>query len=115
MKTILTMMLSLVMVSVAFAQHKDYSRDKKYSNERRASTRDFEAQRRNDMIAKVNYDYDKRIFWVKQSNMRLRDKKKEIRQLEKERNNHIKSIYARFDNNNRKARYPQRHDHYVIH
>lgn len=113
MKKIFTLMLSVVLVSVAFAQHsKNYKHNKKYEQSKHLSR--FDIERRNDMIAKVNYEYDKKIFMVKESRMRLRHKQKEIRRLEAERNDRIRMIYARFDWDKRNPR-PQRIDGYVIH
>lgn len=113
MKKFFTLMLSVVLVSVAFAQHgKNYKWHKNYEQSRQLSRYDIE--RRNDMIVKVNYEYDKKIFMVRESRMRLRHKPKEIRRLESERNNRIAMIYAHFDGNKRNPR-PHRADGYVMH
>ncbi|MFT3945966.1 MAG: hypothetical protein QM763_03240 [Agriterribacter sp.] len=114
MKKILTLMLSVILVSAAFAQHgnNDFYRDKKYNHGKPGYSNNFDIQRRNDMIAKVNYEYDQRIYWVKESRMRLRDKKREINRLEDERRDRVRMIYARFD---RKGPNPHWKDGYVIH
>lgn len=113
MKKIFTLMLSVALVTVAFAQHgKAYKANKKYDRTQQLSR--FDIERRNDMIAKVNYEYDKKIFMVRESRMRLRHKQKEIRRLESERNNRINMIYARFDAEKHNSR-PHRVDGYVIH
>lgn len=112
MKKVFTLMLSVALVSVAFAQHgNNYNRYKKY--DRASHLTRFDIERRNDMIASINYEYDKKIFMVKESRMRLRMKQKEIRRLENERRNRIGMIYARFDAKNNQR--PYRVDRYVIH
>lgn len=113
MKKIFTLMLSVALVSVAFAQHgKEFNRHKKY--DRTMHLTRFDIERRNNMIAKVNFEYDRRIFAVKESHMRLRNKQKEIRRLERERKDRIQMIYARFDGKKYSPR-PHRVDGYVIH
>lgn len=115
MKKMFTLICSLVLVSFVFAQHgKNFHGNKNRGNERRYSARDYDIQRRNDMIAKVNYDYDTRIYQVQRSNMRMRDKKREIRRLERERQDRIQKVYAWFsDRKNRN--YPYERDGYVFH
>ncbi|OJY90645.1 MAG: hypothetical protein BGP13_19675 [Sphingobacteriales bacterium 40-81] len=114
MKNIFTLMLSVTLVSVAFAQHgnNDFYRGKKYDHGKPGYSKNFDMQRRNDMIAKVNHEYDQRIYWVKESRMRLRDKKREIARLENERKDRLRMIYARFD---KKGPNPHWKDGYVIH
>lgn len=115
MKKILTLTCSLMLVSFVFAQHNNRGwNNKRDKYERHDYPGSFETQRRNDVIARINHDYDKRIYWVHQSDMRYRDKKREIRRLEKERRDRIEMTYARFnDRNNRN--YHHEHDNYVIH
>lgn len=109
MKKIFTLVLAVALVSVAFAQR---GNDNFYRDRKHGYSNNFDMERRNDMIAKVNYEYDQRIYWVKESRMRLREKKREINRLEDERRYRIRMIYARFD-----RRAPNHHwkGGYVIH
>ena len=105
----------MMLASFLFAQHGYNSWENKNSKYRKYNhPGSFEKQRRNDIIARINYEYDKRIYWVHQSNMRNRDKKREIRRLERERTNRIQITYARFDDR-RTRNHHHEHDNYVIH
>lgn len=115
MKKIFTLILSIVLVSVVFAQrgNNGYPGNKNGYDKRNYGN-GYDIQRRNDIIARINHEYDKKIFWVKTSSLRMREKKREIRRLENERNDRIRITYARFSpdkkGNNRHWK-----DGYVIH
>jgi hypothetical protein len=55
------------------------------------------------MIAKINMRYDTRIYDIRHSRvLRNAEKRKMVRQLELNRKEEVKAVYARFDGKNKK-------------
>ena len=76
---------------------------------------DFLIRQRNEMIVKINFEYDARIHAVKHTRAKWQDKKNAIRRLEKERQDQIKMAYAFYDlKNKRNYPHPQKGS-YAIH
>lgn len=119
MKKMITLFASVILVVSAFAQYNpDNRRDRDYRDERereivyndgrchkdnRRNYRYAFSKRESDIqIAQINQEYDYRINAVRNKWFTNKSKKQRIlRQLEEERRNEIRWVYANYNNQSR--------------
>lgn len=126
MKKTLTFLFALTVAGSSFAQYRqgdrDYSRDEAYNNStsrndnnrwdndnnwerdnkfnrRYEESFSFSIRQRDEQIARINREYSYKINAVKDSRyLRNREKRNRIDELERERDQQIRIVYARFNN-----------------
>ncbi len=128
MKKILTLLFAVGAVAVAQAQYSPsypdgryndrdvilgQRNDRAYDNNSR-NNYSFSERERDEQIARINREYDKRIRQVdKDRRLRYNDKQYQIRHLEDQRKDEIRQVWERFRSSNNRysdrynSRYPQ--------
>ena len=108
MKKVLTLLLSFGISAAVFAQShgRDYNynqppvarENRDWRNDHRADGYGFDARREHaEQVARINREYDNRIAAVQYDRwMRPREKAREIRRLERERNDRLRQCDMQF-------------------
>ena len=110
MKKTITLMAAIFLVASSFAQHADNSRiyqdrevtynDNRFENrhDRRDDRYNFSIRERDNLIAKINHEYDRKIESVRHRWFMSHSKKQSIIwSLEDKRRYEIKKVYERFN------------------
>ena len=100
MKKIFMLLFSATLVTSAFAQ-KGYDKHYDDKHNQQQSNKAYNAGRERDaLIARINAQYDSRIESVEHNRyLKNRERKQDIKQLEKQRKQELKESLARFDRN----------------